>query len=104
MSNLDQLIEQQIRERESRLKHIDEMLDSVHQRLDTTDVSDDIEKELEEIRIQRESLENDIAIMKRVTPENWEDDSISRAGPMGVWDAIAQRLEKLAEHLDRKKS
>ena len=102
MTIQDHLIEQQIRERESRLKHIDEMLDNVHQCLDSDNTTDHVKKELEDIRNQRESLENDIAILRRVTPENWEGEGINQAGPMGIWDAVAQRLEKLAEHLDRK--
>ena len=38
--------------------------------------------------------------MKLSSLENWDTEELALAGPMGVWDALAQQLEKLVERLE----
>ena len=32
---------------------------------------------------------------------NWREEEIEKAGPMGIWDALAQQIEKLVERLEK---
>ena len=98
MTNIDHLVEQSCIARESRLKHIDEMIDRAHARLDGDAVSSEIVDELDEIKGAREELEKDLDQIKL---KDWDQETIKNAGPMGLWDIVAQRIEKLVERLEK---
>lgn len=100
MSHQDHLIEQHIRLYESHLKHIDEMLHRAHEHVEENGAPPDAKAELSELKGEREKLAGHLSEMKRKEPEEWERDAFSWSGPMGIWDTVAQRLEKLMERLD----
>lgn len=100
MTHRDHLIEQHIRLHESHLKHIDEMLNRAHQHVEAGSAPPEAETELKELKGERQKLAEELSEMKHKSVEELERDALSRAGPMGVWDAVARRLEKLVEHLD----
>ena len=95
MTSEEHLINQHILEYESRLKHIDELLEQAHQNSNITDAQK--QAELEEIKEKRAELENYVDSAKTLSREHWEKDAINMAGPMAVWDAVAQQLEKIVE-------
>lgn len=96
MTHINKLVEQHIREHESRLKHIDELLQRTRKAGDQ-----DVDAELEEVKRDRKQLFEHIQQVKK-TPEYWAKKALDKAGPMGVWDAVAQRLENLVESMERK--
>ena len=98
MAGINDLIEQHILQYESRLKHIDELLQRVEKAEDQEQ-----EPELKEIKHGREELSSEIEKLKKQPPEYWSKLGLEKAGPMGAWDAVAQRLGKLVERIDRKK-
>lgn len=100
MTRRNDLVEQHIRLHESHLKHIDEMLQRAHEHVEAGSASPETEQELQELRGERERLAEHLSEMKRKEPEHLERDALSQSGPMGIWDAVARRLEKLVEHLD----
>lgn len=100
MTHQDHLIEQHIRLHESHLKHIDEMLQRAHRHIEAGKAPPEAKSELKELKEEREKLAGDLSEMKQKEPEEWERDALTWAGPMGVWDTVAQRLEKLVERLD----
>ena len=99
MAGINDLIEQHILQYESRLKHIDELLQRAEKATDEKQ-----EPELTEVKQDREELSGHIEKLKKQPAEYWNKLGLEKAGPMGVWDAVAQRLEKLVERIDRKKS
>ena len=101
MSNFENLVEQQVKEYESKLKHIDEMLDHAHVQLSTKDVVTEEQSEFEKIQRARHQLNEDLQRMKLISKKNWQTDTIENAGPLGVWDIVAQRLEKFVERIDK---
>ena len=101
MSNLDHLVEQQVKEYESRLKHIDEMLDHAHIQLSTKNVVENEHTEFERIQRARHQLSEDLQRMKLISKQHWQTDTIENAGPLGVWDIVAQRLEKFIARIDK---
>lgn len=100
MTSREQLIEQHIVQYESHLRHIDEMLRRANEHVDAGKAPAGAAEELHELKGEREKLAEDLSRMKRRGPEDWENEALTRAGPMGIWDAVARRLEKLVEHLD----
>ncbi len=73
MTSFSHQVEQHILEHQARQGRIDEML---------------------------AGTENTAAVLQGKqwkTAEQLEEEELARAGPMGIWDAVAQRLEKLVE-------
>ena len=97
MSHMDQLIEQHIREYEARLKRIDELMAQAEHK----GASPDAHGELAQIQEQREELAGKVADLKQRPSSHWEEDEIRQAGPMAVWDVVAQKLEHLLERLEK---
>lgn len=96
MTDINQLVERHVIEYESRLKHIDELLQRAQEAKEESGAG------LTELRRDREELSGHIQELKKQPPEYWQKKGLEKAGPMGVWDAVAQRLEDLAERIDRK--
>jgi len=98
MTVIDRLTDQHFREYEARLKHIDEMLERASQSKKDRSEFDD---ELNEIRTERAELLNHLNALKKKSQDEWQTDGIENAGPMIIWDAVAKKLEKLIERIER---
>jgi predicted component of type VI protein secretion system len=96
MTSIAKLVEQHVAEYESRLKHVDELTQRAD---DATDQG--LDSELQALIKERNRLANHVEQMKLRSLDDWDKEELSMAGPMGVWDAVAQQLEKLVERLDR---
>ena len=51
--------------------------------------------------MEREELAGHLERMRLRSLEDWQEKEIELSGPMGIWDAVAQQLEKLVERLER---
>ena len=89
MANIDQLAEQHIKQYESQLKHIDEVMERAHQA--GTDSA-----ELKELAEHRVELADYIEQLKDRAPFEWMEEG----GPMVLWDVVAERIEQLVEHIE----
>ena len=96
MTNIENLVEQHIAEYESRLKHMDELTQRVGGAAE-----EGLDSELQALIKERDRLANHVEQMKLRSLDDWDKEELSQAGPMGVWDALAQQLEKLVERLER---
>ncbi len=96
MSHKDQLVEQKIREYQSRLKHIDELIDNAKKNCEM----DEHMRELEEIKAQRKRLTDPKDMIADLSQTNWQAKTIESAGPLALIDSVAQRIEKLVEKID----
>ncbi|MET0047053.1 MAG: hypothetical protein ABW066_04640 [Sedimenticola sp.] len=99
MTSENLLVEQRIREYESRLKHLDEMIEKAATGVDEAQAHDEIKAKLKQIRKERDKLESHYEQMKLTPGKNWEVEEIEKSGPMGIWDVLAQDLEHLLKHL-----
>lgn len=97
MTNKEQLIEQHIREYESRMKHIDELYQQAHEATEHLDDSHASRSELQAIAEQREQLQQAAEDIKAMPIGNWRDETMQSAGPMAIWDVLAQKLEDFIE-------
>jgi len=100
MDKIDQLANQHIREYESRLLHIDELLHRVDKGKEEYASKSEIDIQLEELRAEREKLSQHIEDLKQKSFNEWQVTEIEQAGPMIIWDAVAKRLEKLVERIE----
>lgn len=98
MSTLNHLIHQHILEHESRLKHVDELLERAQSGGVRTG---DAAEQLAQAQQARAQLSRQIESCKLRPPEQWSEKDFEQTGPMVVWDTLAQKLEQLVERLER---
>ena len=98
MTNIDSLAEQHVTEYESRLMHMDELIQRVN---NGAGAGQELDSELQALIKERDRLASHVEQMKLRSLEDWDEEELALAGPMGVWDALAQQLEKVVERLER---
>ena len=97
MTTKEQLIDQHIREYESRLKHIDELYDRAHKATEHLDDTHETRSELKNYADQRAQLPPDPEAIKTMPVDDWRKETVQNAGPMAIWDILAQKLEDFLE-------
>ncbi len=100
ISQKEHLIEQKVLEYESKLKHIDELIDHAENHVDTSEVSNEVEEELSMIKSMRDQLADRHEYIDELSSSNWQSETIQHAGPMAIWDTVAQKIEMLIEKFD----
>jgi len=84
---------------QARLKRLDELLARARQKQVETA---EHEAELKKLAAKREELAGHLEQIEQIPAKDWQEEEIEQAGPMGLWDAVAQQLEKLVEKLEKK--
>ena len=97
MNTKEHLIEQHVHEYESRLKHIDELYQRAHQATHQLDEAHDAKSRLSELATQRSLLKQTTESIKKMPLDHWREDTVRSAGPMAIWDILAQQLEDFIE-------
>lgn len=95
------LADQRIREYDLRLRHVDELVEHAEKKLAQTPEETELAELLKKLKENRDKLACWLDEAKCKPPESWRKDEIMKAGPMGIWDSIAQQVEKLVERLER---
>ena len=101
MTGIERLVEQHIRENEARLKHVDEVLAKARKEEGETAKVSEIDDDLALLRGERDRLASHFDELKMKSLQDWQQESIEKAGPMAIWDSLAQQLEKLLERITR---
>ena len=101
MSEIDHLMQQNVMEYESRLKHFDKLIERAHQGIGKGPEHSEIRNSLERLTQERDRCSGWIDELRLKPLENWREEEIEMAGPMGIWDAMGQQLEKLVERIER---
>lgn len=97
MTNREELINQHIREYESRLLHIDELYAKADKATAHFDESHESRSELNKLAEERLKMQKEAESLKTLDVDTWEEDTIRQAGPMAIWDILAQKLEAFIE-------
>ncbi|MBT8435454.1 MAG: hypothetical protein KJN95_12350 [Gammaproteobacteria bacterium] len=97
MTTKEQLIDQHIREYESRLKHIDELYKQAHGAVKHLDEGHETRSELKSYEAQRQQLKQKADEIKTMPLQKWREETVKTAGPMAIWDVLAQKLEDFLE-------
>lgn len=99
MGNIDSLAEQKIQHYESRLRHVDELIEKARKGLEGHPDGEKHAKTLDEILARRDELQVRVDDVKLNNPESLTEE-LEEDGPiMGIVDAIAGELEALLEKL-----
>ena len=101
MTATERLVTEHIREYESRLKHIDELFERAQQASENLDDDHALKSELGQYTQQRAELAKQTEEFKTIPRDHLREEIIQSAGPMAIWDILAQKLEDLTERLDR---
>jgi hypothetical protein len=102
MTDVSHLAEQHIREQEARLQHIDELMERAHKGAGKAPQFAHIYTELDDLVRKRNQAAVQLDDFKARAAEQWQEEEIQRSGLMGIWDALAQQLERLVEKVERK--
>ena len=96
MTTPEQLAEKSIMEHEARLKHLDELMEKA-EAVKTED--DAIAEELSALKQEREKMGDYVAELKQKSPQEF----MKTAGPMVMWEIVAEKLEHMIEKLKKSK-
>ena len=94
---LNHLVNQHILEYESRLKKIKELYARAHKATAHLDENDDIMSELAMLEKRKALLEKETEEIKTISVDDWRKETVRTAGPMALWDIVAQQLEDFVE-------
>lgn len=95
------LAEQRISEYDMRLRSLDARLEHAGKKLAEKPVEAETSAQLEKLKGERDRLAAWLDETRQQPLDNWRENMISKAGPMGIWDAVAQQVEELVERLER---
>ena len=101
MTDINKVVEQHILEHQSRLNHIDELLQRAGEAEEGA-AGKEPSEELTALKRDRDELSERLDDIKKDPAEYWQKSVVDSAGPMGMWDAIAQQIEDLLERLQVK--
>lgn len=89
------LAEQRISEYGMRLRRLDERLGHAEKKLTESPGEAEIGVQLEKLEEERDRLAVWLDETWQKPLDNWREIDIYRAGPMCIWDTVAQQMEKL---------
>ena len=98
MHDKEQLVEQHIREYESRQKHIDELLQRAKKHAQDRP---ELHEDLTLIQDKHEEMVSSVQDLKQGRIDEQAIQAIEQAGPMGVWYGLISELETLLEGLEK---
>ena len=101
MTSKEHLINQHILEYESRQKHLEELYEKAQQASDHLPDDHEIRQSLQQFGEQKSELAEKGEEMKTMHVDNWREETIHNAGPMALWDILAQKLEDLIEKVEK---
>ncbi len=101
MTTKEQLVEQHIREYDARQKHVDELIAQAEELATDLVQGHAVKTELKQIQEQHAELVEETEELKRMPLEHWREEMIQSAGPMAIWDMLAQKLEDLVERVEK---
>jgi uncharacterized coiled-coil DUF342 family protein len=102
MTDSNQPLEQQINQYESQLRHIDELLERAGKGAAGKPEHAEVHAQIEKVKTERNRFSDHLDRLKNMSPDDLSEEIIEESGPMGIWDALAQQLEKLVERIEGK--
>ena len=97
MINSKHSIHKHIRGYEAQLKRIDELCQRADQATRHLDEKHETRSKLKDYEKLRRQLAKKTETIKTMSLAHWREDIVRSAGPMAIWDVLAQQLEALLE-------
>ena len=101
MTNVSRMAEEHILAYEARLRHVDELLGRARAGTGELPEYAQAPTELDSLVAKRNTLAVQLDDLKARAAGDWQEHEIEESGLMGIWDALAQQLEKLVERLGK---
>lgn len=95
-------LEQRINRYQENLRHIDALLDRAKRGAARMPAQSDVHARVEQAQGEREKISAHLEALRRMSSGQFSAQLIEQSGPMGVWDAVAEDLEKLVERVEKK--
>lgn len=95
MDEITKLAEQHIRESESHLRHIDELMERARQAQAQIAAAEGLEERLTQIRRDRDRLASELDDMRKQPVDDWPKLAKRGEGLKGVLQAVGIQLEKI---------
>jgi 3'-phosphoadenosine 5'-phosphosulfate sulfotransferase (PAPS reductase)/FAD synthetase len=83
------------------MRRIDELYQRAHEAAARQDAESEAHRHLDELAAQRSLLRESTDEIRSMPLEHWREDTIREAGPMAVWDILAQKLESFVERHEK---
>ncbi len=96
-------LEQRINQYAANLRHIDDLLSRAKQGAAGMPAHSDVHAQVAKAKSSRDKAYEHLEKLRKMSSEQISEELIGQAGPMGVWDAVAEDLEKLVERIEKKK-
>jgi len=96
------MVQQHILESESGRKHVDELLARARQGTGEGLEHADARARLDALTKESGRLGDHLEELKNRNIDDWREEELEQAGPMGIWDALGEDAEKLVEKLEKK--
>lgn len=96
-------LEQRLNQYAANLRHIDDLLSRAKQGAAGMPAHSDIHAQVEKAKSDRDKVSAHLEKLRKMSSEQFSEELIKQAGPMGVWDAVAEDLERLVERFEKKK-
>ncbi len=84
MTDINHLMQQNVMESESRLKHFDELIERAHKGAGKDPENAEIRNSLESWKQERDRFSSWIEERRLKSMDNWQEEEIEKAGPMGI--------------------
>ncbi len=101
MTSKEHLIEQHRLEWEARRKHVDELYQRAHQVVEKLDEDAAARAELDQYSRERAVAYKEAEAIKAMPVDKWREETVRSAGPMAIWDILAQKLEDFVERHEK---
>jgi len=98
MQDKEHLVDQHIREYESRQRHVDELLERAEKHIAN---QPEHQESLSEIKARHDEMVGSVQSFKQGKANKQAVQAIEQAGPMGVWFGLISELESLLEVLEK---
>lgn len=95
-------LEARINQYAAHLRHMDELLGRAKQGAARMPAQSDVHARLAKAKTERDKFSEHLDQLRKMSSEQFSERVIEKAGPMGVWDAVAEDLEKLVERIEKK--
>ena len=96
-------LEQRLNQFAANLRHIDDLLSRAKQGAAGIPAHSDVHAQVEKAKSARDKVSEHLEKLRKMSSEQFSEEFIGQSGPMGVWDAVAEDLEKLVERIENKK-
>ena len=94
--------ERRIGQYEANLRHIDSLLLRAKSGAASLPADSEFHARLEKAASDRDKVQAHLEQLRQMSSEAYSEKLIEQSGPMGLWDAVAEDLEKLVERIEKK--